>query len=117
MPPTMMTRHAGRPASASRGRGTGGQAGRGGGGQGSEVNGGVGGVPDFSTILHSSCRIGIRVFRGDPTSSPTILLQVDLAELLPPIVAQVGFSRSWNSENSLHTGNESSCIECPEEDL
>ncbi|GKG21903.1 hypothetical protein Tco_0384498, partial [Tanacetum coccineum] len=31
MPPTMMTRSAGRPATASRGRGTGGRAGKGGG--------------------------------------------------------------------------------------
>ncbi|GJW29850.1 hypothetical protein Tco_0046725 [Tanacetum coccineum] len=43
MPPTMMTRSAGRSAAASRGGGTG--------GQGSEVNGGVNEVPDFSTII------------------------------------------------------------------
>ncbi|GJS25249.1 reverse transcriptase domain-containing protein [Tanacetum coccineum] len=73
MPPTMMTRSAGRPTVASRGGGMGGRAGSGGGrtrghsgdqgdgrddglggqvgGQGSEVNGGVDGVPDFSTII------------------------------------------------------------------
>ncbi|GJV88116.1 peptidyl-prolyl cis-trans isomerase CYP22 [Tanacetum coccineum] len=89
IPPTMMTRSAGRPAAASRGGGTGGRAGRGGGrtrgcssdqgdgrndgpggqvgGQGSEGNGGVDGVPDFSTIIAQQ-----------------------LQNLLPTIVAQVG---------------------------
>ncbi|GJW03981.1 putative reverse transcriptase domain-containing protein [Tanacetum coccineum] len=89
MPPTMMTRNAGRPAAASRGGGTGARAGSGGcrtrghssdqgngrddglggqvGGQGSEVNGGVDGVPDFSTIIAQQ-----------------------LHNLLPTIVAQVG---------------------------
>nr|GEU55089.1 reverse transcriptase domain-containing protein [Tanacetum cinerariifolium] len=69
----MTTRSVGRPAFASRGRGTGGRAGSGGGrtrghsgnpddgridgrggqvgGQGSELNDGVNGVPDFSTII------------------------------------------------------------------
>ncbi|GKB34958.1 reverse transcriptase domain-containing protein [Tanacetum coccineum] len=89
MPPTMMTRSAGRPAAASRGGGTGGRASRGDGrtrgrsgdqgdgringqgsqvgGQGSEVNDGVNGVPDFSTIIAQQ-----------------------LQNLLPTIVAQVG---------------------------
>ncbi|GJS13811.1 putative reverse transcriptase domain-containing protein [Tanacetum coccineum] len=73
MRPRMTTRSAGRPAAASRERGTGGRADRGGdrtrgcfgdqgggridgqsgpvGGQGGEVNDGVNGVPDFSTII------------------------------------------------------------------
>ncbi|GJS03131.1 retrotransposon protein, putative, ty3-gypsy subclass [Tanacetum coccineum] len=63
MPPTMMTRSAGRLAAASRGGGTGGQVC----GQGSEVNDGVNGVPDFSTIIAQQ-----------------------LHNLLPTIVAQVG---------------------------
>ncbi|GJT51496.1 putative reverse transcriptase domain-containing protein [Tanacetum coccineum] len=65
MLPTMMAQSAGRPATASRGRGTGGRAGRG--GQGREVNDGVDGVPDFSTIIAQQ-----------------------LQNLLPTIVAQVG---------------------------
>ncbi|GJS71397.1 hypothetical protein Tco_0704238 [Tanacetum coccineum] len=89
MPPTMTTRSAGRPATASRGGGTGERAGSGGGrtrgrssdqvdgrvngqggqvgGQGSEVNDGVNGVPDISTIIAPQ-----------------------LQNLLPTIVAQVG---------------------------
>ncbi|GJS55138.1 hypothetical protein Tco_0628500, partial [Tanacetum coccineum] len=89
MPPTMMTRSAGRTVAASRGGGTGGRAGKGDGrtrgrfgdqgdgridgqggqvgGQGSEVNDGVNGVPDFSTIIAQQ-----------------------LQNLLPTIVAQVG---------------------------
>ncbi|GJY75094.1 putative reverse transcriptase domain-containing protein [Tanacetum coccineum] len=89
IPPTMTTRSAGRPATASRGGGTGGRAGKGGGrtrgrsgnqgddrmdsqggqvgGQGSEVNDGVNGVPNFSTIITQQ-----------------------LQNLLPTIVAQVG---------------------------
>nr|GEZ09617.1 putative reverse transcriptase domain-containing protein [Tanacetum cinerariifolium] len=47
MPLKMTTRSAGRPAAASRGRGTGGQVS----GQGREVNDGVDRVPDFSTII------------------------------------------------------------------
>ncbi|GJR83060.1 putative reverse transcriptase domain-containing protein [Tanacetum coccineum] len=89
MPPTMISRSAGRPATASQGGGTGRRAGSGGGrtrgrsgnqgdgridgqggqvgGQRSEVNDGVNGVPDFSTIISQ-----------------------ELQNLLPTIVAQVG---------------------------
>ncbi|GJX26292.1 hypothetical protein Tco_0232588 [Tanacetum coccineum] len=92
MPPTMMTRSASWPATASRGRGTGGRAGRGGGrirvrsgdqgngrndgqggqvgGQGSELNDGVNGVSDFSTIIAQQ-----------------------LQNLLPTIIAQGDVSR------------------------
>ncbi|GJX12515.1 reverse transcriptase domain-containing protein [Tanacetum coccineum] len=90
MPPTMMTRSAGRPAATSRGGGTGGRAGIGGGrtrghsgdqgedrmdgqggqvgGRGSEVNDGVNRVPDFSTIIAQQNQNGDAVndnIRGD----------------------------------------------------
>ncbi|GKE35315.1 hypothetical protein Tco_1454637, partial [Tanacetum coccineum] len=61
MPPTMTTQSAGRPAAASRGRGTGGRAGSGGG----KTRGRL--VPDFFTIIAQQWK-----------------------NLLPTIVAQVG---------------------------
>ncbi|GJV54895.1 putative reverse transcriptase domain-containing protein [Tanacetum coccineum] len=100
MPPTMTTQSAGRPASTSRGGGTGRRASRGGsrtrgrsgdqgdggidvqdgqvGGQGSEVNDDVNGVLDFSTII-----------------------ALQLQNLLPTIVAQVGDQGrgQYNSRN------------------
>ncbi|GJX79856.1 hypothetical protein Tco_0328005, partial [Tanacetum coccineum] len=75
MSPRVMTRSAGRPAVASRGRGTGN-------GQSVKVNEGVDGVPDFSIIIAQQ-----------------------LQNLLPIILAQVGNQGSNQIDNKNRNGN------------
>ncbi|GKD01870.1 hypothetical protein Tco_1172144 [Tanacetum coccineum] len=104
MPPRVITRSAGRPATAPRGGGTGGRASRGGGrtrgrsgdqgngridgqggqvgGQGIEVKDGVDGVPDFSTIVAQQ-----------------------LQNLLPTIVAHVGSQGRGQGNGRNHNGD------------